>query len=275
MAGCGSGCYIWCTVSAQSAILWGLIYVSNLVRLAALVRIVANRMVSSHFFFFGMLCLSLARNVAFVFVSTAQVRTFFAGTAWPMTGLEIGAVVEAFWGVAKHFRRIRGFGWVLIAVILGTSGLASAAIGVLRANWEFALAGPILLGMYANVALLFAALLSFFFFRQFPSVPIRPNAVRHLLLLSLFLGAYSIAHLIGGISGVKYVFVPQLMLNLGPIVAFTWWTMIVNREGERLPFAPPSELTAEQFEASERHYREQQETLRQAGEEALRKSAQQ
>jgi hypothetical protein len=114
-------------------------------------------------------------------------------------------------------------------------------------------------------------LLSFGFFRQFPKVPIRPNAVRHLLVLSTLAFFFFAGRLIIFASGGKAKFLAQLVIAGGAVLAFGAWLVIMKRKGEDLPFEPEPPMPVEEFEAAEAEESKANRDLKRASSEALRK----
>ncbi len=261
-------------LATQSIIVWALIYVSDAIRIAALARCVWSGLFRKYTFFFAMVSLSLARNGAIIFLKQTQDFQFLKATLWPAALLEAAAVVEAFWVFARHFRTIRGFAWILIAIVASIAGLAGMAVSALRVNWAGEWNGLSMFGAYTHAAFLVMALLTLVFFRQFRRIPIRPNAIRHIVVLSLFFAAYFAANLViqRGQTSPGPVWTANLLLNLGPIFAFGLWAILMTRAGEELPFEPAPEISPSEFEASEAEHERAENELRRSSEEVLRKA---
>lgn len=254
----------------QSAVIYSLLYASIAARIAVVVRGVFGGLLRAYPFFFATVLLSLARALVSVATPLAYYRWFLGETQWPLAVLEAAAVLEAFWGVAAHFRKIRGFGWILVGVIAAISALASALVGILRATWHDPLNGMLLFGMYVYVALLVAALLSLGFFSQFRAVPIRPNSTLHLTVIALWFGLYFLGNFIGQVSRGTSRFLPNMIITAGATLALFWWAAAMNRDGQKLP-EPATAMSVEQFEASEAEYRRKGDRIRRAGAQAFRR----
>ena len=254
----------------QSTVLFGLIYLAIAARISVLARCAVSGLLRLYPLYAALVTLSVVRGVVSVTLPSRSYATFFNRTLWPLAILEAAAVLEAFWILARHFRRMRGFGWVLLGAVTAVSALSSLMVRLLRDNWG-AMSGVYLFGMYTHIGMLLAALLSFGFFHQFRGVPIRPNARRHMLLLCLLLGCYFAANLSGQILRGKQSVAPNLILNAGAILSSLCWAITMNREGEKLPFDPPPEMSGEDFDAEESRHRKSREQLKRASDEARRK----
>ena len=255
----------------QSALLIWVIYVNVGIRLIALARGVGSGLIRSHLVFTALLLLSLSR-IAMSVMGRSHYLAYYNATIWPVALVEAGTVIEAFWILASHFRKIRGFGWTLVGAIAVIAALAAGAVGVIRANWTGYFSVEILFSMYTHVGFLIAALLSFAFFRQFRGVPIRRNAIRHIFALSIYFGLFFVSALIMNRSRTRAALPANLAVNIGGILSFGWWAIAMNRAGEELPFEPPGEIPRAEYEALEAAHRGEVAKLKQAGDQAMRKA---
>jgi hypothetical protein len=256
----------------QSALLLVLINVGSVLRIATLWRCIASGVLKRHVFFCALTIVLCARSILAATGSLHPIYEFWMATQWPVAALQAAAAIEAFWGLASHFRGIRNFGWMLLAVILSVAAVAAASIWFFRTRWDSPLRVPLLLDQYTGLWLVLAALLSLAFFRQFPKVPVRPNAIRHLIALTILFGGNFIAYSISQLSRGQARFSTNLVIYCGAILAYSWWVLKINRAGEQLPFAPPPPRTNAEFDTVEAAHRHSARELKQAGSEALRRT---
>jgi|SRR5579872_3723719 len=241
-------------------------------RVAVLARSVWSGLLRSHVFFCATVTFSLTREIVSLSAhSVAYAQWFYTEMQWPMAVVKALAVLEAFWRIAGHFRKIRGFGWILLGVLAIISAVVSGMVGLLRVNWHGPLSAAIVVGMYTDVALLVVAILTLAFFSQFRGVPIRPNAIHHLALLTLWFGSYFLGIFIAQISAGTSRFTSNVVIDTGALAALSWWTLAMTRDGEKLPFPPGPEISREEFEASEAAHQQAGERIKKAGSQALRK----
>jgi hypothetical protein len=168
-----------------------------------------------------------------------------------MAILECGAALEAFWLVAQHFYKIRGFGLAVLGVMIVVAAAVAAGVGAMRPYWDGPLRGALLFNQYTYLGLLVITLLSFAFFWQFSRVPVRPNATRHLLALAILFAAFFVGNFLGQISEGQSRFQANLVIDLGTIVAYGWWAIRTTAKGENLPFSKPPALSPDEFAAAE------------------------
>lgn len=223
----------------QSALIFILIALGVTAKLGVLWRSVSCRLVARYTWFCGMATLSLARSALALNGQLHPYQEFWTATQWPMAILGAGAALEAFWRVAAHFRNTRGFGIILLSVIVSVAASVAAWVGLLRAHWNGPLRGALLFNQYTQLGLLVITLLSVAFVWQFSSVPIRPNARRDLLALAVLFGAYFVGNLLGQAGRGEWRFLPNLLINVGTVVAYSWWAIRTTSGGERLPFPHP------------------------------------
>jgi hypothetical protein len=255
----------------QSALILTLVNLGSIAKLAVLWRCLAMGVTKRLPWFFAMVLLSLARTAIMPTGRLHPYLEFWQATTWPMTILQAAAAIEAFWLLAGHFRGIRNFGWKLIGVILGVSAVAALAVGFLDRGWNNALRKPVLIDEYTALWMVLTAFLSIVFFAQFPNIPVRPNAVRHLKALSLLFGANLVGYSMLPISRGEWVFLTNLIVASGTVLAYGWWALKINRDGEILPFDPQPPMSNDDFDAAERQHRKASGELKRAGSEALRR----
>jgi hypothetical protein len=255
----------------QLALMFLLIWIGIIARILVLIRYAMSGLFPVYPFFAALVLVSLARSAVAVMLVHSYAR-FYQVTQWPIAILEALAVIEAFWLLARHFRKMRGFGWTVLGVIAAVSWLSIGAATFLRAGWNGPLTPLILFGMYTHIALLTAALLCLAFFKQFRDVPIRPNAKRHLFVLALFFATYFLATFVAQIVTQAWQSAPNFLISSGAILAFGRWVLVMNREGERLPFDARPEMSEAEFVAAEAQYERSGIDLQRAADEAMRKS---
>jgi len=256
--------------SMQSVLILALVNLGSVAKIAVLWRCAAIGVFKRYFWFVAMVALALARSLIGSRHNPHPYTEFWLATQWPTAGLQTAAAIEAFWILAGHFRGIRNFGWLLIGVILAISSAAAGAVSLLRPHWNNPLSGPLLLDQYVGLSLVLTALLSFAFFRQFPRIPIRPNAIRHLTALSVLFGSDFVGYSILPLSHGELKFLTSLVVATGGLVAYSFWAVSMNRAGEALPFPPPM-MSDKDYDASEQRHQRSARELRQAASEALRR----
>ncbi len=257
----------------QLALVNRLIQLGILLRLAVIYRCVVRRQVRQYFFFCAMLIFfafasAFLQAEVFHKISRDTYVTFYLKTRWVEAACISAGAVEAFWGLARHFRNIRGFGWALIAVIVSVSAGAAGLVGIVRPPWEGAMRVPALIGQFVNVALVLTALLSVAFFRQFRTTPVRPNAILHLRVLGVLFAFSSVGYFIAQVTQAKWATTATLLLVGGPDVAYIWWLIGMRPAGDVLPFAPHI-MSPEEYDAAEAEHKKTADRLKQAGSEAL------
>jgi hypothetical protein len=196
----------------QSAVLLLLIRIGLAAKIAVLARGVFKGLWRGRLLFLAMTALSV---VVAIFAASGNLHPYFEiwkATVGPLALLESGAAIEAFCGVARHFRNIRRFGLILMSIILAVSAAAAAIIFALPMRWQAPLSRAALISQYMELFLVLVTLMTFGFFRQFRKVPIRPNAVRHLLILSLLAGFFFAGRLIVYASAGHAVFASNLVV---------------------------------------------------------------
>ena len=256
----------------QSALLLVLLNIGSVGRFATLWRCVASGVLKRHVFFCALTTLVSVGSILGARGHLHPFYEFWMATQWPIAALQAAAAIEAFWGLARHFRGIRNFGWMLLGVILSVAAVAAASVWFFRTRWDSPLRVPLLLDQYTGLWLVLTAFLSLAFFRQFPNVPVRPNAIRHLIALTILFGGNFIAYSISQLSRGQARFSTNLVIYCSAVVAYGWWVLKINRAGELLPFAPPPPMTNAEFDTAEAAHRQSARELKQAGSEALRRT---
>jgi len=235
----------------QSALLLALNALGVAAKLGVLWRCISCRLAARHALFCAMVTLSLARSVLALNGHLHPYLEFWTATQWPTAILEAGAALEAFWRIAAHFRNMRGFGVVLLGVIVSVAVTVSAGVGLVRAHWNGPLRGALLFGQYTQLGLLVITLLSVAFFWQASGVPIRPNAVRQLLALAILFGSSFVGNFLGQASHGQWRFLANLVIGVGTVVAYGWWAVRTTSAGERLPFSTAPPISMKEFAAAE------------------------
>jgi hypothetical protein len=235
----------------QSALLYVLIAVGAVAKAGALWRCISCRLATRIPFFFGMVSLSLVRSAVSLNRHEHPYLEFWTALQWPMALLGAAAALEAFWRVAGHFRNIRGFGMILLGLMVSVAAAVAAGVGLMRAHWNGPLRGALLFDQYTQLGLLVIALLSVGFFLQFPGVPIRPNAILHLLALAVLFGSSFVGSFLGQASQGQWRFLTNFVIAGGVIVAYTWWAIRTTAAGELLPFPPAPPLSMKEFTETE------------------------
>jgi len=234
----------------QSTLIFGLIALGVVSKMAVLWRCVTVRLVRRHVLFCTMVALSMVRSALALNGQLHPYAEFWTASQWPMAILEAGAAVEAFWLVAAHFRKIRRFGMVLLGFIVCLAATVAYGVGLVRAHWNGPLRGAVLFGQYTHLGLLVVTLLSVIFFWQFRDVPVRPNASRHLLVLAALFGSYFIGNFLAQASHGQWRFLSNLVIASGTIVAYGWWALRTTAAGEVLPFAQAPPLSKSEYAAA-------------------------
>jgi hypothetical protein len=254
----------------QSAFLLVLIDLGSVAKIAVLWRCLTSGLFKRYICFSAMVALALARTLIAGTGRLHPYREFWLATTWPTTILQAAATIEAFWILAGHFRGIRNFGWKLIGVIFIVSAASATTVGLLRTRWNSPLRGALLIDQYTGLCLVLTAFLSIAFFKQFPTIPVRPNAIRHLTALSLLFGSNFLGYSVLPLSH-ESTFLANLVVTTGVLIAHGWWALSMNRAGESLPFEPPV-MSDKEYDAAEIGHRRIAGELKRAGSEALKKT---
>ncbi len=220
----------------QSALVLTLTNLATIAKLGPFVRAWCSGLLKRYPFFLSMTALSFFVTVPLLIGRSDLYPKVWAAARWPATLLRSAAAIEAFWILAGHFRGIHNFARWLIAIILAVSAGAATSLGFFRVPWNDPLHDPLFVDQYTNLWLVVTALVSLVFFRQFPKIPIRPNAARHLVLLAFLFGSNFVGLSLGLESAGKWKYASSFVIVVGGILAFVAWALLMNRKGEDLPF---------------------------------------
>lgn len=240
-----------------SALLIGLMFLSAFSKVAALVRIGVSRLAARYPLFTVMVVFSAARSIVLLAVGgwagrVHPYREIFSATLAPSFAVEAAACLEGFWILALHFRNVKIFGSAML-IFFGAIGAAiSYALIAVWAGWWTSpfLLMAILMERVALVLICIASL-SLIFFRRFPTVPIRPNAIRHLGLLTLYFASQFLSGFFAQSAQYSHVFWANVFVNLGGATVFAAWAALIRPAGEELPFAAAPVLDDRAFEAAD------------------------
>jgi len=223
-------------------------YIGATAQIATIWRCWREQLLLRHAAFIGLTLLTLSREI-YAMVSPYKYIGFWKLTQWPIAVMGACAAIEAFWRLALHFRNIRGFGFILLGAITGVSAIAALTVTVLNTKWDGPLRGPITFEECVELALMLIAMLSLSFFRLVPSIPVRPNAVRHLLILVGLFAAQFAGNFIGLVSRGQWRFTANFFITGGLAVSYIMWALLIKKSGEKLPFAVPPVMSPEQIAA--------------------------
>ncbi len=235
----------------QSALIFAIIFVGAVAQTAAIWRCLREGLLARHVAFVGLTTLTLSREVVDL-VSRGHPHPyveFWRATQWPIALLGACAAIEAFWRLALHFRNIRGFGSILLGGIAGVAAMAALAVTAINSEWTGWLRGPLRFEECVELGLMLVAILSLAFFRLVPSIPVRPNSIRHLLILVTLFGSQFAGNFIGLVSAGQWRFSANLTITAGLAVSYTLWVFLMKRAGEFLPFSAPPVMSAEEISA--------------------------
>jgi hypothetical protein len=170
--------------------------------------------------------------------------------------LDAAVCVEAFWIVALHFRNVRIFGAALLGLIaLIGAGLSYGLVAVWAGWWNTPLTTAAVLVQRVGLALVVTGLLTVAWFRQFPTVPIKPNAIRHLAILTLVFGSFFVSGFFAQSNDHTWLFVANLVIACGMVIPFAIWAVIMVPAGEVLPFPQPPILSTQEFDSADQQDR--------------------
>jgi hypothetical protein len=237
----------------QSALILGLMVLSTAAKLASILRIAISHLAWKYPLFTLMTAFSAARTLALVIAIESVDKYRLYPQIWERTegltlALQAAAAIEAFWILALHFRNIRAFGSILLSVIAAVGAvLAYSVVAGWSGKWSSPLTSTAIVMQRVGLVLILIALLSRLFFRQFPTVPVKPNAIRHLGILTLLYGGF----VLSGFVGAGWNFASNVAVTLGGFVAYSWWTISMTPEGEKLPFSPSPPLSEDDFETAD------------------------
>jgi hypothetical protein len=237
----------------QSALIIGLMFLAAAAKLAALLRIFLSRFTRRYPVFALMTAFSALRSVVLLAVGGWHGKLhpymeIWRATQAPTLALETAVCLEAFWIVALHFRNVRIFGTALLVLIslIGAS-LSYWLVAVWAGWWHTPFTTAAVLVQRVGLALVLTGLLTVVWFRQFPTVPIKPNALKHLAILTLLFGSFFVSGFFAQGSTATWRFIANLVINCGPVVAFCCWAIFMVPAGEQIPFEPPPALSDREF----------------------------
>jgi hypothetical protein len=235
----------------HSALIFATISAGAVGQAAAIWQVVRERLFLRHAAFFALVALTLSRAVV-ALATWGHVHPyleFWKATEWPLALAGAAAAIEAFWRLALHFRNVRGFGLVLLGAIIGVAAIAGGCVTAMNSRWDGPLRGPLMFGECVELAIMLVAILSLAFFRLVPAIPVRPNSIRHLLILASLFGSSFAGSFLLLVTRWQQVFAANLTITAGMALSYWWWALRMNRSGEVLPFALPPVASAEQMEA--------------------------
>jgi hypothetical protein len=248
-------------LKVQSALIVALWIAQTLAQLAVLRRLLCDSAWRRYPAFAAMTALYCGRSLVALAAGAIDGNFNDYPRIWSATqaaglALESAACVEAFWILARHFRRTKAFGWVILAAIATVGGFGSLALRVTDRTWTGTFRSWLLATQHLSLALVVVAALALLFFRMFSTeVPIRPNAMRHSVILStLFAGGF-LASFIGQESMGQARFLTNLVLLMICLGCYGVWAMRMGVAGEVLPFEPRPTPSPDEIEALERQLR--------------------
>jgi hypothetical protein len=261
----------------QSALILVLFHLGALLRALALWRAFAARILLRYPAFVAM--------TAFAFTRTAVAIAYGGGLGRPhpyigiwsatqgvMLILEAAAAIEAFWILAVHFRKMQMYGTVLLGLMIAISSAGTWFIARWRGNWHNPLNALVLAAQHIAFGSLVLVLLALLWFRQPLGFPVRPNAIRHALVLVTLFGTSFLGNFLVQLSQSRWAFVSNLIVTGGATIAYTWWALRMTEKGETLPFEPPGPMSKEEFQDADAADRAVNEQIRRAGSKPQRKA---
>jgi hypothetical protein len=225
--------------------------------------------------FFAMAAVGAMRGISTLSDHELTYRLYWFDTQWPIVLLQAAAVIEAFWILADHFRGMYHFARRLLGTILSISALAAGIVGLMKAQFISPIRGAVLVDQYVGLWLLLTAIFCAIFFRQFSEYPIRPNAIRHLKVLTLIFGLNFLANsllLISPTSDSAWRVASFSIFAISGSLSYFWWGMAMNKAGEILPFEPPT-MSDDDYDGPEAGHKRAALDLRRAGAKAFRKTS--
>jgi hypothetical protein len=241
----------------QSALIIGLMFLSALAKVGAVLRIAISRLTLRYPLFLLMASCGAVRSIVLLSVGGWAGRLHPYLEIWRATqgisfALEAAACLEAFWILALHFRNIRLFGSIVLVFVASIgAALSYSVVAVWSRWWTSPFTQGAILMEHVALMLIAIALFSLLFFRQFSSVPVKPNAIRHLSILTLLFLSLFISGFFAQSDRHIRVFLANLAFSLGNFAAYGAWALLIRPSGERLPFSPAPPLLDGEFEAAE------------------------
>ena len=235
----------------QSALIVGLWIAQTAAQFAALTRLLSDSGWNRYPGFALMTLFFCARSTAALILASIDGNFSAYPRIWTATqglglALQSAACVEAFWLLARHFRKTKVFGWVLLGALAIVGAAGSLALSAMNPLWNGVLRAWLIASQNVTLTLVVVGALSVLFFRSFATdVPIRPNAIRHCVTLSVLFGGGFLATFIGQASQGQARFLANLVLLSVTAVGYATWAGIIRRDGEQLPFSPRPPASAE------------------------------
>jgi hypothetical protein len=238
-------------------------------------RAFADRLWRRYRCFLALAAVSGMYNVSTLVDHPLTYRQYWLETRWPTVLLQAAAVIEAFWILADHFRGMHHFARRLLGTILGISALAAALAGLQKTEYQNLIRGAVLVDQYVSLWLVLTAIFCAIFFRQFAEYPIRPNAIRHLKVLTFLFGMNFIGNTLllfshphnDPLRTATFV----IFAIISPI-AYAWWAWVMNRDGEVLPFQPPT-MSGDDYDNTEGGHKRAARELKRAASKAFKKTS--
>lgn len=241
----------------QSALIIGLMFLSALAKLAVVLRIAISRFALRYPLFLLMATFGMVRSIVLLAVGGWAGRLHPYLEIWRATqgisfALEAAACLEAFWILALHFRSVKLFGSILLLFIATVgAALSYSVVAIWSQRWTSPFTQAAILMERVALTLIAVALLSVLFFRRFSSVPIKPNAIRHLSILAFLFGSLFVSGFFAQSDQHTRVFLANIAFSLGNVAAYGIWAFLMRPSGESLPFSPAPPLADGEFAAAE------------------------
>ncbi len=230
-------------------------FAAALAKVCAVWRIAASRSWLRYPLFACMAVFGAARVIALLAADPRKSHPYteiFVGTLAITFALEAGACIEAFWILAFHFRNIKVFGSVVFLFFAAMGGtLSYILVAIWSGWWTSPFTQAAILAQRLGLTMIAVALLSLLLFRQFPWVPVKPNAIRHLAILAFLFGSVFASGFFVQSDRKSFFFLANLSANVGNVVAFGLWAWLMRPEGERLPFEPAPLMRADEIAAGD------------------------
>jgi hypothetical protein len=263
----------------QSALILVFFHLGVVVRVWALWTGVKSKILQSYPLFVAMTAFAAARGLVVIACGGGLGRPhpyieIWSATQPYMLFFEAAAAIEAFWILARHFRKIKIYGPVMLTLMVSASSLGTWLVARWRGNWQSPLNALVMAAQHIAFGSLVLVLLALWWFRQPLGFPIRPNAIRHACVLVTLFGTAFLGSFLVQVSRGKMQanFAGNLIITVGATVAYAWWARRMTATDEQLPHDPPVLLAPDQFESAEEADRAANRRLRQAGSRTLEKA---
>jgi hypothetical protein len=235
----------------QSALIFAVMFIGVIAQTAAIWRCFHEGLALRHAAFLALTAVTLSREVVDLAVRGHYDPYFYfwKATQWPLAILGACAAIEAFWHLARHFRNVRSFGFILLGVISAVAALVALTVTVINSRWHGALSGALMFEECAELGLMLISILSLAFFRLLPSIPVRPNSIRHLLILFTLFGFAFAGNFVGLLSLGQWRFTTNLIITAGIALPYFVWAAVMKKSGETLPFPMPPLMSIAEIRA--------------------------